>query len=394
MSRLPDIDFGPRANGFRREVRDWLDENWKGMKFSSEEKRGNHIRANREFSQKLAAKGWLTLSWPKAFGGQERPAVDRLVIEEELAYVDAPIKWHDTAVNMLAPALMTFGSESQRELIKAIGRGEVCFALGYSEPANGSDLAGLKTTATRTEDGWRIRGQKTFTSAAGFADYCWLAARTGPENSQHAGISVFIVPLRGTPGLTIQPMYGLNGHDSNTVFYDDVKLPADAIVGEINQGWKVITAALAYERVSLGAIGARARGYFDRLVEHVNRSTLNGKPMREDPVLRDRLASLAAEVEGARLLAAQSAFAVDNGKVPLVEAAMLKVHASELMERLSIEALNILGPGAMLSATVDETMINGEFEYSLRDALLYTIGGGTNEIQRTLIAIRGLGLPR
>jgi alkylation response protein AidB-like acyl-CoA dehydrogenase len=317
------------------------------------------------------------------------------VLEEELSYADAPIKWHDTAVNMLAPALLMYGSDDQRErLVTAIGRGETSFALGYSEPANGSDLAGLKTTATRTNEGWTIRGQKTFTSAAGFADYCWLAARTGPPESQQGGISVFIVPLRGTPGLTIQPMYGLNSHDSNTVFYDDVKLPADAIVGGVNQGWQVITAALAFERVSLGAIGARARGYFDRLVEHVRTTSRNGRPLRDDPVLRDRLASLAANVQGAQLLAAQSALVVDSGKVPLVEAALLKVHASEVMERLASEALDILGPGAMLSATVDETVLEGQFEYSLRDSLLYTIGGGTNEIQRTLIALRGLGLPR
>lgn len=394
-SRLPDIDFGPRANAFRLEVRAWLAENWKGMKVSSEETRYNHLRADRAFSQKLAAKGWLTLSWPKEYGGQERSALDRLVLEEELAYADAPIKWHDTAVNMLAPALLMYGSDDQREqLVTAIGRGEICFALGYSEPANGSDLAGLKTTATRTNEGWTIRGQKTFTSAAGFADYCWLAARTGPPDSQQGGISVFIVPLRGTPGLTIQPMYGLNSHDSNTVFYDDVKLPADAIVGGENQGWKVITAALAFERVSLGAIGARARGYFDRLVAHVSTSSRDGRPMRDDPVLRDRLASLAADVQGAQLLAAQSALVMDSGKVPLVEAALLKVHASEVMERLASEALDILGPGATLSATVDETVLEGQFEYSLRDSLLYTIGGGTNEIQRTLIALRGLGLPR
>ena len=165
-------------------------------------------------------------------------------------------------------------------------------------------------------------------------------------------------------------------------------------MGGVNQGWQVITAALAFERVSLGAIGARARGYFDRLVEHVNTSTRNGGPMRDDPVLRDRLASLAADVQGAQLLAAQSALVTESGKVPLVEAALLKVHASEVMERLASEALDILGPGAMLSATVDETLLEGQFEYSLRDSLLYTIGGGTNEIQRTLIAIRGLGLPR
>jgi alkylation response protein AidB-like acyl-CoA dehydrogenase len=296
---------------------------------------------------------------------------------------------------MIAPALIAYGSEKQRrELVPAIGRGDVAFSLGYSEPANGSDLAGLKTAAIRTDEGWTIRGQKLYTSTAGYADYCWLAARTDPGNPGHGGISVFIVPLRGTPGLTIQPMYGLNGHDSNTVFYDEVKLPPDAIVGEVNEGWKIITAALAHERVTLGSIGARARGYFDHLVDYVNATVRNGRHLSEDPVLRDRLASLAAEIEGARLLAARTAKTIERGEVPVAEAAMVKVYASELMERLAGEALNILGPGATLSPTVDSTVLEGRFEYGIRDSLLYTIGGGTNEIQRTLIALRGLGLPR
>lgn len=278
-------------------------------------------------------------------------------------------------------------------LVPAIGKGDICFALGYSEPDNGSDLAGIKTAATATADGWVIRGQKIYTSAAGYANYCWLAARTNPHDRRHGGISVFVVPL-DTPGITIQPLKGLNGHRSNIVFYDDVRVPADAIVGEMNGGWKIITAALAYERVALAGIAARARAYFDRLLRYVLNARRDGKPMAQDSLVRDKIGELAAAIEAARLLAAETARVIDTGAVPVHQAAMLKVYSSELMERLAETAFDLVGAGATLRSGPASAAIQGRFEFAVRDALLYTIGGGTNEIQRTLIALRGLGLPR
>lgn len=388
---LPDIDLGADANAFRQQVREWLERSWHGLTIASDERRVNHIRADRDFSRKLGEKGWLSLSWPKAYGGAERPAIERLVLEEELAYADAPVGWHNTSAGMIAPALIAFGSEQQKAFfVPAIGRGEIAFSLGYSEPAVGSDLAGLTTAAIPDGDGWIIRGQKTFTSTAGFADYCWLAARTGPAGSRHRGISVFIMPLKGVAGLTIQPMYGLNGHDSNTLFLDDIRLPADALVGEVDGGWSVITAALAHERATLGSIGARARGHFDRLVAHLAAPA----GQTDDAAIRDRLAGMAAEVDAARLLAIRAAQAADRREDLPAQAAILKVYASELMERIAAAGIDMLGPGSLLSPTVENTILEGCLEYALRDSLLYTIGGGTNEIQRSLIAFRALGMPR
>jgi alkylation response protein AidB-like acyl-CoA dehydrogenase len=183
-------------------------------------------------------------------------------------------------------------------------------------------------------------------------------------------------------------MSGLNGHRSNVVFYDDVKLSADALIGEENGGWKIITEALAHERVALAAIGARARGYFDRLLAHVKHE------IAPDALVLDRVGALAAEVEAARLLAVRTAQVVEQGEVPLWQSAMVKVYASELMERLSEAAFDLLGSGATLASGSEGAIAGGSFEYGVRDALLYSIGGGTNEIQRTLIALRGLDLPR
>jgi alkylation response protein AidB-like acyl-CoA dehydrogenase len=371
-------------------VRKWLAGNW-DEKYAPETYAlpVNHRKARQDFSRKLGAKGWLGITWPKAYGGQDRTALEHLAFEEEMAYTEAPTTFHNTAANMIGPTLVTFGSDAQKAFfLPGIARGEISFALGYSEPDYGSDLAGIKTSATRTEDGgWSIRGQKIFTSTAGFSTHVWLAARTDPAQPRHGGISVFAVPL-DTPGITLQPMSGLNGHRSNVVFYDDVKLSADALIGEENGGWKIITEALAHERVALAAIGARARGYFDRLLAHVKHE------IAPDALVLDRVGALAAEVEAARLLAVRTAQVVEQGEVPLWQSAMVKVYASELMERLSEAAFDLLGSGATLASGSEGAIAGGSFEYGVRDALLYSIGGGTNEIQRTLIALRGLDLPR
>ncbi|MGI4814218.1 MAG: acyl-CoA dehydrogenase family protein [Janthinobacterium lividum] len=395
-SRMPDLDLGERVNRFRMEVRAWLDENWDHQyPPETEQMPVNHKKARQDFSRKVGKKGWLGLTWPKAYGGQERSALEHLAFEEEMAHAEAPVTFHNTAANMIGPALVDFGSPSQKEyFLPGIATGEISFALGYSEPDHGSDLAGMRTAATRTPDGgWSIRGQKIYTSTAGFSTHVWLAARTDPTQPRQGGISVFAVPL-DTPGITMHPMKGLNDHRANVVFYDDVKLPADALVGPENGGWQVITAALAYERVTLAAIAARARGYFDRLVDYLRGAYRGGKAMAEDSLIIDRIGALAAEIEGARLLAVQTAQLMEKGGVPVAQAAMVKVYASELMERLSEAAFDLLGAGATLKEGIDGALIDGCFEYGIRDALLYTIGGGTNEIQRTLIALRGLDLPR
>jgi alkylation response protein AidB-like acyl-CoA dehydrogenase len=395
-ARIPDLDLGDKANAFRGEVRAWLKENWDGSyPVETYELPVNHRKARQDFSRKLGAKGWLGITWPKAYGGQERSAMEHLAFEEEMAYCEAPVTFHNTAANMMGPSFVAFGSSAQKSyFLPGIAKGEISFALGYSEPDTGSDLASIKTSAARTTGGgWVINGQKIYTSTAGFASHVWLAVRTDPTSPKHGGISVFAVPLT-TPGITMQPMSGLNGHRSNVVFYDDVKVPDDALVGEENGGWKVITAALAFERVALAAVAARGRAYFDQLLDYLGTAYRDGRPMGRDSLVRDRVGALAAEIEGARLLAVQTAQVMERGEVPLHEAAMVKVYASELMERLAEAAFDLVGAGAALAAGSVGALVDGRFEYAVRDALLYTIGGGTNEIQRTLIALRGLDLPR
>jgi alkylation response protein AidB-like acyl-CoA dehydrogenase len=394
-SSMPDLDLGEVANAFRAEVRAWLIENWDHQYDPETESQPlNHRKAMPGFSRKVGAKGWIGVSWPREYGGQARSALEQLVFEEEMTYSEAPTMYHSTASNMIGPTIIRFGSQTQKDyFLPRIARGEISFALGYSEPDHGSDLAGIRTSAKRGPTGWIINGQKTYTSSAGFSTHIWLIARTDPSRPRHSGISVFMVAL-DTPGITARRMMGLNGHCANDVFFDDVQVPADALIGEENDGWKLITTALAYERVALASIGARARSYFDRLLDHFRRAVQDGRRLSANALVRDRVGAIAAEVEGARLMGAQTALVMQAGDVPVVQAAMVKVYASELMERLSETAFDLLGAGATLKAGPSSALIDGKLEFAVRDALLYTIGGGTNEIQRTLIALRGLGLPR
>lgn len=392
----PDLDLGPEANAFRQQVRAWLAEHW-----TKEDQEAHHrlpIReqgSDRAFNDALVQQGWLGVSWPKQWGGQERSAFEQLAFEEEMSYQGAPNRAYACGIGIVGPALMAFGShEQQQRFLPAFLRGEDMFCLGYSEPEAGSDLASLRTSATRDESGWVINGTKIYTTMGDLADYVWLAARTDPDAPvKHAGISVFLVPTN-TPGITIQPDIALYGHPACTVFYDNVRVPEDALVGPVNGGWKIITYALASERILMGGIVAEIRASFDQLTSYAAMAERAGKPLREDPRVRDKIASLAADLEAARVLLMQSIELVSRGQVPFHQAAMTKVFTSELGERLPETALELLGTAGTFAPGVPQALLDGTFEYALRDSIYKVIGGGSNEIQRTLIAIRGLGLPR
>jgi alkylation response protein AidB-like acyl-CoA dehydrogenase len=395
MSCLPAHDIGPAANAFRKEVRAWLGKYW------TPERRTAHLRKpfkdhgwDVEFSKLMGRDGWLGVGWPTAFGGQGRSATEQIAFITEMANASAPVQAHSTGVSIVAQALFLHGTkEQQDEWLPAIRRGERTFALGYSEPEAGSDLAALRTRAVRDGGDWVINGQKLWSTGADKAEYIWLAVRTDPEAKKHAGISVLMVDLR-SPGITIRPSLALYGKTFSAQFYDDVRVPAKNMVGAVNDGWKVITDALASERVMIG--GTRMAGIeraFDHLTEYLKTAVVGGKVLRNDPVIRDRIGALAADIEVALLFQMRNARLVEQGRVPVHEAAMGKVFASELQERLGQAALDILGSGGLLSEEAQGAPV-GEMEQVLRHAIMGMIGGGTNEIQRNVIAQRGLELPR
>jgi alkylation response protein AidB-like acyl-CoA dehydrogenase len=374
---MPDYDLGEDGNRFRQETREWLASHWPP---SSPE----------AFSQAAREYKLLQVTWPEKFGGRGASPMEQLAFLEECER--AGVTHEDfLPCEIQAQALMLFGSPQQQQaFLPRIAAGELKICLGYSEPGSGSDLASLKTTAVLDGDEWVINGTKIWTTMAEEADYMWLAARTDPDAEKpHAGISVFLVPM-DTPGITIQPSMALYGKTFCQEFLDDVRVPQDALVGQVNGGWYVILAALATERVIMGGFVSMVREKFRYLVEAV-RQDQNG--LASNGWVRNKIGELAADIEASRQLVMNATRITQSGGIPIHEASMSGVYNSELMERLGEAALDILGNAATLHSSAPGS-IPGELEQMLRQSIMMVIGGGTNEIQRNLIAQKGLGLPR
>jgi len=389
---LPQYDLGSAGNELREEVHQWLKKHWSGERKAAFDAQ---LFAKREFdadfAKDIGRTGWIGLGWPRQFGGGARSPQEQLAFIEVMERGEAP----RIGAAIQSNALMIFGTlEQQRKYLPEILRGEAMHGMGYSEPDAGSDLASIRTSATRDGDEWIINGQKIWTTTW-WGKYMFLAARTDPNAKQrHAGLSMFIVPMN-SPGITIRPAETMYDGSFANIFYDNVRLPADALVGEVNGGWKVLTKALAFERGLIGGgIVLKVAHAFEQLCRNV-RARVDGRaPLSEDPVVRDRIAVLASEIEVGRRLMMYSASGAADGITPPQHAALSKVFSSELMERFGEAALDILGMRATLSEQMPGAIDNGRFEQGLRHSLMWVISIGTNEIQRSLIAQRSLNLPR
>jgi len=393
---LPEYDLGPDGNAFRDEVRAWLAEHWAGKRKAAFDAQDFHAREfDASFARDLGTTGWLGLGWPREFGGQARTPIEQLAFMEVMERAEAP----RIGAAVQANALMMFGTpEQQARYLPEILRGEAMHGMGYSEPEAGSDLASLTTSAVRVRDEhgdhWVINGQKIWTTTY-WGKYMFLAARTDREaKPAHAGISMFIVPM-DTPGISVKPAATMYDGSFANIFYDDVRIPADVLVGPLNGGWKVLTDALANERGAVGGgIVLKVAHAFDLLCRDVRESSAAAQALRDDAVVRDRIGALAAEIEVGRRLMIHCAELATGGTTPPEVGAISKVFSGELMERFGEAALEILGPRAALSQGAPGALRNGRYEQGLRHSLMWVISIGTNEIQRSLIAQRGLGLPR
>jgi alkylation response protein AidB-like acyl-CoA dehydrogenase len=331
------------------------------------------------------------LGWSKDFGGQARSPLEQIAFMETMERGEAP----RIGAAIQANALMMFGTPAQQQkYLPEILRGEAMHGMGYSEPEAGSDLAALRTNAVRAADAWIINGQKIWTTTW-WGKYMFLAARTDPDaKPAHAGISMFIVPM-DAPGITIRPATTMYDGSFANIFYDDVRIPLENMVGEFNGGWKVLTGALAFERGLVGGgIVLKVAHAFEQLRRHVIAKESDGPSLSDDPIVRDQMARLASEIEVGRQLMMHCAELAAGGITPPEFGAISKVFSGELMERFGEAALDILGMRAALSEQMPGAIDNGRFEQNLRHSLMWVISIGTNEIQRNLIAQRGLGLPR
>ena len=348
--------------------------------------------AKRAFMRKLARQGWLGMSWPKQYGGQERPGIYDFVLTEALARAGAPQP--GKGVGIVGKTLIRHGNDKLKQhFLPRIIRGEIEFAIGYSEPAAGSDAAAMQLRATRDEErcGWVLDGQKIWTTSAHFADWYWVGARTD-RSSKHQGITLFLVPMDHV-GLEIRPTFTIGDERTNDVFFDHVFVHDDFVVGEVNQGWTYICEALDLERFAMLPVGPHEMK-IAALCDFVRQATRDGRPLRDDPRVRGTIARLVAGLEVARMLQRKVVGLALAGRIPTVESAMYKLFQSELGQRVADAALDLMGVDGSLRPVARDAPVGGRFERSYRYTVVDTIGGGTSEVQKNIIARRGLGLPK
>ena len=349
----------------------------------------------RELVRKLGADGWLGLGWPKEFGGQGRPATDQFIMFDEIQRAHAPFPF--VTVNTVGPAIMAHGTQAQKDqYLTGILQGEINFAIGYTEPEAGTDLAALRCSAVLDGDEWVINGNKVYTSGANQSDYVWLACRTDTEAPKHQGITLIIVPTN-TPGFEWTPIVTVGGVTTTATYYTDVRVPKENVIGEINGGWKLITMQLNHERVGLAALS----GLTERLLDDVTtwcRVTPSGagndQKMIDVPWVQADLAKSHALLDAIRLMTWKLAKAVSDNTLGPAEASGVKVFGTEKAVEVYRILQGILGPVSHLREGSEGAVIHGEVERAARAAQINTFGGGVNEIQRELVATAGLGLVR
>jgi hypothetical protein len=382
----------PDEESFRRDLGEFLD-----RELTVEIRRQNPLDLGlgpegRAFALKLGEKGWLGLGWPVEYGGSGGSLVHEVILVQELARREAYVP-NSVARLMAGPVILRHGSEEmKRDFLPRIARGEIELALGYTEPEAGSDLSAMRMRAKEDGDCFVISGQKIFQTECHFADYHWLAARTDPEARKHKGISLFLVDQRA-PGITIHGMETLGGERTNTVFYDDVRVPKNRLVGEENQGFYYMAEALDYERLMLFQ-NCRLQPVLGRLVQYAKTHDRNGRPLADDAGVRRRLAQMAVEIEAALSLEERALDLLQNGDSLDYQASIVKLFGSELRQRFAYLGLDILGSRGTLERYAPGAPLEGEFAHLARASVVDTIGGGTSEILRNVIATRGLGLPR
>jgi alkylation response protein AidB-like acyl-CoA dehydrogenase len=389
------ISYTPEQEELRRELRSYFTklmtpERQEALSSTS----GGEIGTGnvyRETVSQMGKDGWLTLNWPQEYGGQNRDPMDSLIFTDEAAIAGAPVPF--LTINSVAPTIMAFGTEEQKKFyLPKIASGDLHFSIGYSEPGAGTDLAALRTTAVRDGDDYVVNGQKMWTSLIQYADYVWLAVRTNTEAKKHRGISVLIVPT-AAEGFSWTPVHTMAGVGTSATYYQDVRVPVSSLVGEENGGWKLVTNQLNHERVAL----VSAQPIFLALNQvrewAQNTKDAHGNRLIDSEWVQLNLARVHAKAEYLKLINWELASA-KSGTLNPADASAAKVFGTELATEAYRLLMEILGPSATLRQDSPGVLLRGKVERMHRSALILTFGGGTNEIQRDIIGMVALGLPR
>jgi 3-oxochol-4-en-24-oyl-CoA dehydrogenase len=384
-----DFRLAPETEAFRAEVRAFIDEHLDDEIVARAHATGT--MHDWGFHRAICERGYLAAGWPVEVGGLGRSAIDQCLLNQELFGSGAPIDGLSIAAMVGATLLVCGTEEQQATVVPRILTGEVMCCLGYSEPDAGSDVAAVATRATRDGDDWVLDGQKMFTTMAHEAHYVFLLARSNPHVPKHKGLTMFLVPM-DTLGIEITPVETVGGERTNITFYDQVRVPDTARVGEVDAGWSVMHAALVYERTSANW------GEPNHLVESIAAWALEPSPAGpcpfDDPTVRTILARSSTELEVGRLLLFRAAWLASRGEMPQVEGSMAKLHITEAFVRASSELLDLLGSAGLLQGAEPGAVRHGLAEHAFRHAMVTTIYGGSSEVQREIIAGRALDLPR
>jgi 3-oxocholest-4-en-26-oyl-CoA dehydrogenase alpha subunit len=388
------IAYTPEQEDLRRELRSYF------AKLMTPERRESLVRGEGDYGdgeayrttvRQLGKDGWLGIGWPKEYGGQARSMMDQLIFMDEASTANVPVPL--LTLNSVGPTIMQYGTEEQKQQFLApILAGEVHFAIGYSEPEAGTDLASLRTRAVRSGDEYIINGQKMWTSLTEYADYVWLAVRTDPDAAKHKGLSVLIVPT-DAKGFRYQQVRTMAGTNTNATFYEDVRVPVGNLVGDENGGWRLITNQLNHERVALTS-AARLIETTRAVREWAQNSKLaNGKRVVDQEWVQVHLARVHAKADVLKLMNWKIAWGVGKGLNP-ADASATKVYGSELFTEAYRLLMEVMGANAVVRDQSPGAVLAGRVERAYRGTLILTFGGGTNEVQRDIIAMVGLGLPR
>lgn len=384
------VDLSPEQHALRIKVRDYFND----LMTPELRLRLRGAEGGDEFRRvirKMGSDGWLAVGWPKEYGGQGYSATEQLIFFEEANIAGAPLPF--VTISTVGPALMAYGTPAQKaRFLPGIAAGEIIFAIGYSEPDAGSDLATLKTRATQDGERFIVNGNKLWTSGAEAADFIWLAARTGAQEARHKGVSLLIVDTT-SPGFSHTVIKTVSNPTAAT-YYDNVEVPADMLVGQLNGGWQLMTAQLNHERLGLGTWSDKVAGTFARVLRWARARDERGFRALDLPWVQRTLAQCYARLEAMRLINLRIAAELEAGRLDVALASTTKVYGSESAIEVMRGLCEVVGGSALVRAGSAAALLLGELEYEARAATLLTFGGGTNELQRELIAQFGLRMPR
>jgi alkylation response protein AidB-like acyl-CoA dehydrogenase len=392
-----DFSFTESEVSFQNELRSWLEENlpdgWlegKRVKYKDENEKADFLR---DWQRKLSEGGWAGISWPKKYGGRGTSLIEEVIYEQEMARVKAPPVLNIIGTAMVGPTLLQIGTEQQRErYIPKILNGEEIWCQGYSEPNAGSDLAAIKTKAVKQGDKWIINGQKIWTSYAHLADRCFLLARTDNTGKKHEGITAFLIDMH-QEGVETKPIHMINDRrDFNEVFFNDAVAYEADVVGEVNQGWKVSLTLLSHERVGVARQTFRLQKQFEELTDLAKTLKKNGRPLIEDPHVRQSLAGFRTKTKALLFNYYRHLTNTIRTGRPGPEGSMDKLTSSELGQEMLAYAMSLQGPAGTLWK--EDALVDENWQQDYLRSFAYTIEGGTSEIQKNIVAERILGLPK